>query len=169
MSQGGFLSMRAALLEPDRVRALGLISTRADVDVQPVIDSFVQLKQMWADSGAALVADHLRSLLIGGDFDASKWTRAWHQMPKAGFEHPVDALTSRDDITLRLQKITCPAIVFHGSDDPAIDIAHGRSLALGLPNTKGFVTIDGAGHAPNLTHPQFVNGPLREFLLRYMG
>ena len=169
MSQGGFLSLRAALLEPDRVRALALISTRADVDAQPVIDSFVQLKQTWADSGAALVADNLRSLLIGGDFDASKWTRAWHQMPKAGFEHPVDALIGRDDLAPRLQHITCPAIVFHGSNDPAIGIEHGRSLALGLPNTKGFVTVDGAGHAPNLTHPQFLNGPLREFLLRYMG
>jgi pimeloyl-ACP methyl ester carboxylesterase len=90
-------------------------------------------------------------------------------MPKAGFEHAVDALTARDDIAPRLQSITCPAIVFHGSDDPAIDIAHGRLLAHGLPNTKGFVTVDGAGHAPNLTHPQFVNGPLKEFLLRYMG
>ncbi|MFM0097577.1 alpha/beta hydrolase [Paraburkholderia nemoris] len=169
MSQGGFLSMRAALLEPDRVRALGLISTRAGVDEQVVVDSFTQLKRTWADSGAALVAEALRSLLIGGDFDASKWTRAWHQMRRAGFDHPVDALTGRDDLTPRLQDITCPAIVFHGSVDPAIDIAHGRSLANGLPNTKGFVTVDGAGHAPNLTHPQFVNGPLREFLLRYTG
>jgi 3-oxoadipate enol-lactonase len=169
MSQGGFLSLRAALLEPDRIRALALIATRAEVDAEPVIDSFVQLKATWAQSGVVPVADHLRSMLIGEGFDASDWTRAWHRMPKSGFEHPVDALTDRDDIASRLQSITCPAIVFHGSDDPAISIEHGRSLAHGLPNTKGFVTVDGAGHAPNLTHPQFVNGPLREFLLRYMG
>ena len=32
MSQGGFVSMRAALLEPARFRALALIATRSDLD-----------------------------------------------------------------------------------------------------------------------------------------
>src|SRR5579863_315753 len=167
MSQGGFLSMRAALLEPDRIRALALISTRSGVDAPPVIESFSRLKQTWTQSGSDSVAEGLRALLIGSDFDSSSWLSAWRRIPKTGLSHPIDALINRDDITSRLESITCPAIVFHGNLDSAIDIMHGRLLATGLPNSKGFVTVDGAGHAPNLTHPQFVNGPLREFLLRY--
>ena len=167
MSQGGFLSMRAALLEPARFRAICLISTRSGVDAQPVIDSFNHLKNTWLAHGASPVAENLRALLIGDDFDATRWVNAWRKMPRAGFEFPVDALTGRDDITGRLAEITCPAIVFHGARDPAIDIEHGRSLANGLPNLKGFVTVENAGHAPCLTHPQFVNRPLEDFLLRY--
>ncbi|NPT59761.1 alpha/beta fold hydrolase [Paraburkholderia elongata] len=169
MSQGGFLSMRAALLEPARFRAICLISTRSGVDAQPVIDSFNHLKKTWSNNGAGPVAENLRTLLIGEDFDAAGWVDAWHKIPRAGFDHPVEALTGRDDITERLAEITCPAIVFHGECDPAINIEHGRSLANGLPNLKEFVTVENAGHAPCLTHPQFVNRPLRDFLLRYTG
>jgi 3-oxoadipate enol-lactonase len=169
LSQGGFLSMRAALLEPDRVRALGLISTRSGVDAPAVVESFSQLKQAWNLSGSEAVAEELSGLLIGTRFDSTHWKDAWRRIPRTGIDRPVDALIHRDDITPRLGSITCPAIVFHGDQDCAIDIAHGRQLASGLPNAKGFVTIERAGHAPNLTHPQFVNGPLRDFLLRYTG
>lgn len=70
--------MRAALLEPRKVKALALIDTRSGLDAQEVIDSF------------------------------------------------------------------------HG-----------------LRNCKGFVRVPGAGHAPNLTHRQWVNPPLADFLARY--
>lgn len=169
MSQGGFLSMRAALLEPARFRAICLISTRSGVDAQPVIDSFNDLKKTWSTHGASPAAENLRALLTGDDFDATRWVNVWRKMPWTGFEYPVDALTGRDDITGRLAEITCPAIVFHGACDPAIDIEHGRSLANGLPNLKSFVTVENAGHAPCLTHPQLVNRPLEDFLLRYTG
>lgn len=169
MSQGGFLSMRAALLEPDRVRALVLISTRSAVDAPHVIESFSQLKAVWSKDGPEPLAKDLSALLIGTRFDSSSWINAWRKMSRTGIDHPADALMQRDDLTPRLGSVTCPAIVFHGNQDRAIDIEHGRELAARLPNAKGFVTIDGAGHAPNLTHPQFVNGPLRDFLLRYTG
>jgi 3-oxoadipate enol-lactonase len=43
----------------------------------------------------------------------------------------------------------------------------GESLAAGLPNCKGFVLIDKAGHTPNMTHAELVNPALRDFLMRY--
>src|ERR1700758_4387480 len=61
MSQGGFVSMRAALLEPDRFRALVLISTRSDTDAEPVRQSFETLKAEWAQHGARNVAENLSS------------------------------------------------------------------------------------------------------------
>jgi pimeloyl-ACP methyl ester carboxylesterase len=36
-----------------------------------------------------------------------------------------------------------------------------------LPNCESLVRITGAGHAANLSHPDEVNGPLREFLRRH--
>src|SRR6267154_5431947 len=42
LSQGGFLSMRAALLAPERVKALVLISTRSGIDTAETIETFKQ-------------------------------------------------------------------------------------------------------------------------------
>jgi 3-oxoadipate enol-lactonase len=167
MSQGGFISMRAALLEPDRFRALALISTRSEIDEEPVQASFQTLKAEWAAHGATNVADQLAGFLLGKGFDASGWLAKWRAMGPQHFEHPVDTLMRRDDITLRLAEITHASIVFHGSADVAIDPVFGSTLAHRLPNCKDFVLVDGAGHTPNLTHPEAVNPHLREFLLRY--
>jgi 3-oxoadipate enol-lactonase len=167
MSQGGFIAMRAALLEPDRFRALALIATRSEIDEAPVLESFEALKVEWARNGARNVASQLSSMLLGESVLAESWMNKWEGMSSDHFDHPVNALVSRDDITTRLSEIAHPSIVFHGSDDVAINPQHGKSLASRLPNCKGFVLIDKAGHTPNLTHARDVNPPLREFLLRY--
>jgi 3-oxoadipate enol-lactonase len=167
MSQGGFISMRAALLEPDRFRALALISTRSEIDEQAVQESFGQLKAEWAENGAKNVADHLGSFLLGTNDHAPHWVAKWHAMSPKHFEHPVDALVLRDDITPRIGEITNASIVFHGAADVAIEPAWGRALAKRLPNCKDFVLVEGAGHTPNLTHAQQVNPTLREFMMRY--
>lgn len=167
MSQGGFISMRATLLEPDRFRALVLISTRSEIDEAPVQESFRQLKSEWAINGAANVADQLGDFLLGRKDQAAAWVAKWHKMSPHHFENPVDALVFRDDITAQLGHITNASIVFHGAADVAIDPACGRTLAERLPNCKEFVLVDGAGHTPNLTHAADVNPKLREFLMRY--
>ncbi|WGY72895.1 alpha/beta hydrolase [Burkholderia cepacia] len=167
MSQGGFVSMRAALLEPARFRALALIATRSDLDDAPVIASFEELKTEWARNGATNVAEHLAGFLLGAGYPASAWIEKWLKIPRDHFEYPVDALTSRDDITPRLAEITHASIVVHGMADAAIPLRCGEALAEGLPNSKGMVGVAGAGHTPNLTHARDVNPKLRDFLLRY--
>ncbi|MGU7772605.1 alpha/beta fold hydrolase [Burkholderia sp. MR1-5-21] len=167
MSQGGFVSMRAALLEPDRFRALALIATRSDRDDRSVIESFEQLRAEWARNGGTNVAANLAAFLLGPDYPASAWTEKWLRLPREHFDHPVDALTTRDDITSLLGDITHASIVFHGNADAAIDPRCGEALAVRLPNCKGLVSVAGAGHTPNLTHAHQVNPPLRDFLLRY--
>src|SRR5579872_5606900 len=69
LSQGGFLSLRAAALAPERVRALVLMSTRADQDDAETIGGFYQLKAEWEANGAANVRDFLADKLIGAGAD----------------------------------------------------------------------------------------------------
>jgi pimeloyl-ACP methyl ester carboxylesterase len=167
MSQGGFLSMRAALLEPERFRALALISTRSDVDSEQVRQSFEDLKAEWARNGATNVAQQLSTFLFGPEYAASAWIQKWMNASVGDLEHPVNALVSRDDITPRLAEITHTSIVFHGLDDAAISPRCAEALSEGLPNCKALVLVDKAGHTPNLTHAGVVNPHLRDFLLRY--
>src|SRR5712691_10004316 len=47
MSQGGFLSLRAALLAPERVRALVLLDTAADAETPETIAANQGMLDMW--------------------------------------------------------------------------------------------------------------------------
>ena len=76
MSQGGFLSLRAALLAPGRVRGLVLIDTQAGVEDPAAAESYEQLEVIWLDQGPAPVQDLVASIILGpGQWDDSfaKW------------------------------------------------------------------------------------------------
>ena len=47
MSQGGFLSMRAALLAPERVAALVLIDSQAGVEDPERLPAYRQMQEIW--------------------------------------------------------------------------------------------------------------------------
>ena len=51
MSQGGFLSLRAALLAPERVRALVLIDTQAGVEDPERLPAYRQMQETWLQVG----------------------------------------------------------------------------------------------------------------------
>ena len=51
MSQGGFLSLRAALTVPDRVRALVLIDSQAGQEDPANAPGYEQMHQAWLDTG----------------------------------------------------------------------------------------------------------------------
>ena len=167
LSQGAFLSMRAALLAPDRVKGLVLISTRAGLDTPDTIANFRGLDVEWRENGSTRAAGGLADVLIGSGADHASWITKWSKMSKTALSHPIRALTERDDLTPRLAEIKCPALVLHGDADVAIEVKHGRDLAASLPNCKRFVEIAGAGHAPTLTHAPDLIGPLEEFVSEF--
>jgi pimeloyl-ACP methyl ester carboxylesterase len=165
MSQGGFLSLRAALLAPDRVRALVLIDTQAGVEDPARLPAYRHMQATWLEAGpvdelAAAIAD----LIIGEPDLNAVWIEKWRRLPRESMKAPCDCLFERDDISDRLGQITCPAIVFHGTADKSIEMGLAEQLCGGLAGCPGVVRIEGAPHASNLTHPEQVNGPLREFL-----
>jgi len=163
MSQGGFIAMRAALLQPERVEALVLIDTRAGIDAPEVIKAFEELDAEWAANGAKNVKDSMAHLLGLGEMRA-EWFRKWDRIGTDELATSIDALAHRDDITDRLNEIPQPAIVIHGEADVAIDPEHGRALAQALPGCREFYLVPGAGHAPNMTHAELVNPLIRAFL-----
>lgn len=168
MSQGGFLSLRAALRYPDRVKALVLIDTQGGVDAPEVSAGNKQLVDTWREHGPIEpLIQALGHILLGGPEHWEPWASKWRAMPKDALDQPVEALFNRDDIEPRLGEIQCPSIIFHGTADTAITVAQGERLAGLLPNNKAFVRVEGAAHAANLTHPHIVNPPLVEFLRTY--
>jgi pimeloyl-ACP methyl ester carboxylesterase len=165
MSQGGFLSLRAALLAPARVRALVLIDTQAGVEDAERLPSYRQMQQTWLEVGPVdELAQTVADLIIGDPALSETWIAKWRRLPRESMRAPADCLFDRDDISDRLGEISCPAIVFHGTADRSIEMARAEELCRDLSGCTGVVRVDGAPHAANLTHPREVNGPLVEFL-----
>jgi 3-oxoadipate enol-lactonase len=164
LSQGAFLSMRAAILAPDRVEALVLLSTRSGLDAAETLDGFRGLKTEWRANGSANVRDFLAGMLLGDGADREPWFGKWAAMDHDALSHPIDTLMNRDDLTARLDEIACRVLVIHGDADTAIDVAHGRALAAGLGDKAKLKVIPGAGHAPPLTHAGVVSSEILNFL-----
>ena len=164
MSQGGFLSLRAALTAPERVRGLVLIDTQAGVEDPEALPLYQGMHDEWVTNGPGNVQDAIAGLILGGDVDHASWFAKWNGAPKENLTLPFDCLVGRDDVTDRLSEITAPAIIFHGDADAAIPMARAEELCAGLADCRGIVVVAGAAHAPNLSHPDAVNGPLLEFL-----
>jgi pimeloyl-ACP methyl ester carboxylesterase len=168
MSQGGFLSLRAALLAPDRVRGLALIDTQAGVESEAARPAYEAMAQQWATEGPAEpLAEAVASIIMSPGYDHSAWVAKWRARPPESILEPFSTLMGRDDLGPRLGEITCPAIVFHGDADAAIPMEEAERLQRELGNCVELVRVAGAGHAATLSHPHQVNGPLGDFLRKY--
>lgn len=164
MSQGGFLSLRATLLRPERVRGLFLIDTQAGAEDPDLGELYRGWATSWAENGPQ---EHLIDAtvpLIVSPASAEKWADKWRAWPPANVVPMIDALLGREDITDRLGEIACPAQVVHGTADPSIPMEKAHALCAELSGCRGVIEIDGGGHAANLSHPDEVNRALLEFL-----
>lgn len=167
MSQGGFLSLRAALAHPDRVRALILIDTQSGTEAPENMESYQGMIAAIAhgdDGTRSGVFDIVAGLIIGDDDLTAEWKAKWMAAPGERITHPGGCLLGRDDITDRVGEITQPALIVHGTEDAAIEVEKAEQLRDGLADCRGLVEVPGAAHAANLTHPEIVNPAIAEFL-----
>jgi 3-oxoadipate enol-lactonase len=167
MSQGGFVSMRASLLAPGRVRALVLIDSQAGLENEASVPVYEAMHEEWLANGPAAVQEVVAAIILGTEIDPTPWFAKWAAIPPENVTAVFRCLMDRDDLTPRLGEIVQPAIIFHGDHDEAIPMERAEILCAGLPACRGIVVVEGAGHAANLSHPDQVNDPLAEFVEQY--
>lgn len=167
MSQGGFLSLRAALAHPDRVRALILIDTQSGTEDPAVMESYQGMMEAIAhgdDEIRSGVFDIVAGLILADPALNDVWKAKWMATPGEQILDPGGALLERDDITDRLGEITCPVLIIHGTEDQSIPMAKAELLRAELADCRDLVPVEGAAHAPNMTHPGVVNDAVGRFL-----
>jgi pimeloyl-ACP methyl ester carboxylesterase len=147
------------------VRALVLIDTQAGADTAEANEAILEKVRRWQNDGLSPeIADETERLLLGvGWPGAATWRSKWAAMSSTNLTQCFQTLVNRDDILDRMSAITVPALVIHGSGDRAITLDKAELLASEMPNAK-LVVIEGAAHAPNLTHPDAVNAAIMTFL-----
>jgi 3-oxoadipate enol-lactonase len=163
MSQGGFLSLRAALLAPDRVRGLILIDTQAGTEDPALAAGYEQLHDIWQTQGPEPVQELVSAIILGeGQWD--DWYAKWAAAEFEQFTLAFRALMDRDDITGRLGEISCPVLIVHGTADAAIPVAKAQELRDGLAGPARLAIVDGGTHASNVSHPAEVSAAMADFL-----
>jgi 3-oxoadipate enol-lactonase len=163
MSQGGFLSLRAALQAPERVRGLILIDSQAGTEDPANAPGYEQMHQIWLDQGPAPVQEVVAAIILGpGQWD--DWYAKWAEIDHEQLTHAFRCLMDRDDLTGRIGEIACPALIIHGAEDAAIPLGKAEALRDGLGGKATLAVIDGGSHASNLSHPGEVNAHMRAFL-----
>ncbi len=164
MSQGGFLSMRAALLAPARVRALILLDSGGDTYTDDQRAANQGMVDFWLAAGPVDdLVNAVAAIIVGDPVASAPWIAKWKARDPQQMVEPSRCLMERDNIMARLTEITCPALVIHGTEDVAILMEEAEATAAGLVGCTGVVKVAGA-HAANLTNPEPVNAAILEFL-----
>jgi pimeloyl-ACP methyl ester carboxylesterase len=169
MSQGGFVSLRAALRGPEHVAGLFLVDSQAGTEPEPVVLMYEAIVDEWVANGPD---EHILAAVdttILGPAESERWRQKWKAWPRDAVKRSFQTLLGREDLSDRLGEITAPALVVHGEVDAAIPTEWAEALCAGLPNCEGFVVVPEAGHAANLSHPDEVNRLLLDFARRHLA
>jgi pimeloyl-ACP methyl ester carboxylesterase len=165
MSQGGFLSLRAALTAPERVRALVLIDTQPGGEAPEARAAYDPLIEAWAtaDEAPQEILDIVAAIILGNDWAGTPaWQDKWRKVTPDRLRQAYNTLVSREDVGSRLSELSIPTLVVHGELDAAIGVPLAQALADALGGKLEI--IEGAGHAANLTHPEPTNEAIEAFL-----
>ena len=154
-SLGGYLSLALALAHPDRVAGIVLVDTGPGYRNDAARDAW---NEMAADYAANLQRRGLDGVPAGAELSKGVHTSA---VGLAITAHNV--LTQHDAHVIDgLPTITAPTLVVVGElDEPFVKGSH--YMASKIPDAT-LAVIDGAGHAPPVSHPDELNRVLRTFL-----
>ncbi len=166
VSQGAFVALELALLEPELVAGLILISCQAGIEPPEVVPPQREAIAGWARDGLdPAFASWMATMNFGPDFPGNEeWLSYWAGRDGRCYVEAFEALFSRPDYTAALSSITAKAIVIRGEHDGWITDERARALAAGLRDGGELVTIAGASHVPTLTHPEATTAAIESFL-----
>ena len=173
-SLGGQIALSWALANPQRVARLALVATTprfvAGDGWEHAISSET-LQRFGDELAVAWKATVLRFLTLqlrGGEHGRAALSALRGELfargePSRRTLAEALAVLSTTDLRAEVGRIGHPALVIAGSRDTLVPPEAGAWLASEMGNGR-FASIDGAAHAPFLSHPDELGRALREFL-----
>jgi pimeloyl-ACP methyl ester carboxylesterase len=166
MSQGGWLTQRAALAHPDRVRGVVLTATSMHLLSSEEQAGYSQLADAWLAMGpVGEIGDTVLNIqFLPTDYDGSRFLHGWRSRPPSSWAQVWATVLGRDDIDDRFGEIKSPALCIQGTGDGIFPAALAEEMSSLLPDSRGLVAIEGAPHCISLTFPAEMSAAIRDFV-----
>lgn len=162
-SMGGYVALAFAREYPERVSALGLVSSQLAADTPERKEGrYATARQVLAD-GVGKVADSM-SPMLSGDLRIQAFVHDLisRQRPQA-LASALKAMADRLDSSELFRSFTFPVVIVHGEADALIPVARAREMRAALPPAH-YVELAGLGHMPMMEDAASVAEALRFFL-----
>ena len=169
LSIGGFLSLRAALTRPERVRALVLIDTDAGTETAWNKLKYTALKWGLQTVGPRFIVPAVMPIMFGRTTLRSRpelradYRQRFLNVRIKSICSGIDAITGRDDLVGRLSGIRVPTLVVVGEEDKPLPLWKSRRIASSIPGAE-LVVIPKAGHLSTIENPAPVTDAVTRFL-----
>jgi pimeloyl-ACP methyl ester carboxylesterase len=166
MSMGGFTAIRMALAAPTRVRSLAMIATAPRAEVEPAFAGMVdslhhggrkdfisfivehQMEPGTIDRDPGLIRDQIKKI----EDTVSTDTMIYFGR----------SILSQTNLLPRLNQLTCPVVVIHGTADSGIPVSEAEGFSRRLSDSR-LVLIPGGGHNINIQSADDVTEALQGF------
>ncbi|MGD9252704.1 MAG: alpha/beta fold hydrolase [Holophagae bacterium] len=169
LSIGGMVAMRAALVIPDRVRALIIVDSHAGSET-----TFKKLKYGAMNLGATVLGlrpfvPAVLPLMFGATTMKEQpelvrhWGDRFGDLHRPSVSATLQALVRRDSVAGKLAQITVSSLVLAGEEDRSLPPALSKEIADGLVDAE-LLTIAEAGHLSALERPVEVTAAMLSFL-----
>jgi pimeloyl-ACP methyl ester carboxylesterase len=167
-SMGGYVTLAAWRLAPERFLALGLIASHASADTPAAKEGRGKLAEKVAAEGNQPVVESMMPRLFSKDSAPSEIVseqvrQMMSNSPRAGIIGVLGGMAARPDSTALLKGINVPMLILAGADDQIVPREKPEAIAKAVKGST-LAVIDKAGHMPMLEQPEATTSAIREFL-----
>lgn len=160
-SQGGFIALRMALLDPSRLLGMILLGTNAASESPENIAKFTSGRNVWcqsslpSDSAMLVKSSSFGGPQVVGERTYAKICEMWkaRYAGLAGYDPAFKCLRDRDSIVERLHSIQVPALIMHGTNDMVYSVDSAKEWSKLLPHVWRFEVVEGGHHYLSFVSP----------------
>ncbi len=167
-SMGGYVTLAAWKMAPERFLALGLLDSQAAPDTDEGRKTRNQLADQVAKEGSAAVEAAMLPKLFAPNLDAKdpligQVRQIIKTTPRAGIVGALHGMAQRPDASAILAAIAVPTLILTGDGDQLIAPARATAMAAVVANAM-LAVIPNAGHLPMMEQPAATTTTLLSFL-----
>jgi 3-oxoadipate enol-lactonase len=173
-SMGGYITMAALRLAPERIAGAAFVATHPYSDSDEKRAGRLSAADKVLAEGSQVVAESMRPIMFAPGFDLSGETAgAMADMMRAtspiGIAGAQRGMAERLDSAETLHDLSVPAVVIAGAEDQIVSLNVAKQMIAEMPSSTKLTAISDAGHMLMIEQPAATTVALREFLDAHFG
>lgn len=172
LSMGGYVAFALYRKYRSRIAGLILTATRAAPDTpEGKVNRKKAIDLALSEGPKAIANSMLPKMFAPATYvNNPSLVKKIHNMMEStsvqGIIGALNAMKNRPDSTHLLKEINVPVLIIHGNQDQLIPVTEAQEMQLLIANSE-IVTLENAGHLPNLEQSTLFNQALKQFLTRF--